>query len=57
MCQNKEEVKSKIDRLVHALERHTDAIERWLVANPVQDGLKGHPGSLSSGAGTICASS
>lgn len=53
MCQTKEEAKSKIDKLVQALDRHTDAIERLLAAEPSQHRLKGQAGGLGRGP---CAS-
>jgi hypothetical protein len=36
--------RSKLERLIQALDRHTDAIERMLVANPMQIGLEGNGG-------------
>ena len=41
MCETKDEAKSKLDKLVQALDRHTDAIERLLVADVGQVSLEG----------------
>ena len=53
----KENAKSKLERLIQALDRHTDVIERFLVANTGENGLKGNARGLRSGARAGGASS
>jgi hypothetical protein len=44
--------RSKLERLIQALDRHTDAIE--LVANPMQIGLEGNASRRAgAGSGTV----
>jgi hypothetical protein len=56
MCMTKEDAKSKLERLIQALDRHTDVIERFLVADIGQDGLERDTRRLSGGSGAISAS-
>jgi hypothetical protein len=53
MCATKEETKSKIDRLIQALDRHTSAIERLLIANAGKNGLKGNAGCFRGSADAL----
>lgn len=53
MCATKEETKSKVDRLIQALDRHTNAIERLLIADPGEDSLQRDARSLRSRADAL----